>query len=56
MERIVEICRRKDVPLIEDAAQAFGARLGGQALGTFGDAGIYSYGMYKNVNSFYGAC
>ena len=54
MERIVEICRRKDVPLIEDAAQAFGARLGGQALGTFGDAGIYSYGMYKNVNSFYG--
>src|SRR5262249_39142183 len=40
--------------LVEDAAQAFGTRLNGQAVGTFGDAGIYSFGLYKNVNSFYG--
>jgi len=51
---LVEFCRKRNVPLIEDAAQAFGARVGGQAAGTFGDAGIYSFGLYKNINAFYG--
>jgi perosamine synthetase len=54
IERISEICRRRGVPLIEDAAQAFGARVNGRPVGTFGSAGIYSFGMYKNVNSFLG--
>jgi dTDP-4-amino-4,6-dideoxygalactose transaminase len=54
MERIPALCRERAVPLVEDAAQAFGARASGRALGTFGDAGIYSFGMYKNVNSFFG--
>ena len=54
MDRIPAICRDRGVPLVEDAAQAFGARFQGKALGTFGAAGIYSYGMYKNVNSFFG--
>ena len=51
---IADICRRRGVPLIEDAAQAFGARVDGQAVGTFGDAGIYSFGMYKSITGFYG--
>jgi perosamine synthetase len=51
---IAAICRAKRVPLIEDAAQAYGARVGGRAVGTFGDAGVYSFGMYKNVTAFYG--
>jgi dTDP-4-amino-4,6-dideoxygalactose transaminase len=42
------------VPLIEDAAQSFGARVRGTRVGTFGDAGVYSFGMYKNVTAFYG--
>ena len=54
MTRIVEICRKRNVPLIEDAAQAFGGTWKGKQAGTFGDAGIYSFGMYKNVNSFLG--
>ena len=54
IERIVEICRRRNVPLIEDAAQALGGRVGGRRLGTFGRAGVFSFGMAKNVNSFYG--
>jgi dTDP-4-amino-4,6-dideoxygalactose transaminase len=40
--------------LIEDAAQAFGTRVNGKLVGTFGDIGIYSFGMFKNVNAFYG--
>ena len=54
VERIAAICRDRGVALIEDAAQAFGARSGGRPVGSFGDAGIYSFGMYKNVNAFFG--
>lgn len=54
VERIKEICDRHDVPLIEDAAQAFGARVNNVMAGGWGKAGIYSFGMYKNVNSFLG--
>lgn len=54
IEKIADICRRRNLPLIEDAAQSFGARVNGRPVGTFGDAGILSFGMYKNVNSFLG--
>lgn len=54
IERVAAICKANKVPLVEDAAQAFGVRVNGRAVGTFGDAGIYSFGMYKNVNSFFG--
>jgi perosamine synthetase len=54
IERVTEICRRRNLILIEDAAQAFGAQVVGRRLGTFGRAGIFSFGMAKNVNSFYG--
>jgi hypothetical protein len=40
--------------LVEDAAQAFGVQWNGRPVGTFGKAGIYSFGMYKNVNAFFG--
>jgi dTDP-4-amino-4,6-dideoxygalactose transaminase len=54
MDEIVAICKNAGVPLIEDAAQAFGAGYRGKKLGTFGDAGIYSFGRYKNLVAFYG--
>lgn len=54
MEEIRRIADRRGLFLVEDAAQAFGGRAGGRRLGTIGDAGIYSFGTYKNVNAFYG--
>jgi perosamine synthetase len=54
IQRIAAFCRAKNVPLIEDCAQAFGARVNGRSVGTFGTAGFFSFGMAKNVNSFYG--
>jgi dTDP-4-amino-4,6-dideoxygalactose transaminase len=54
IEQVAEICRRRNLALIEDAAQAFGGRVAGRRLGTWGQAGIFSFGMAKNVNSFYG--
>lgn len=54
IEAIAALCTARGVPLIEDAAQAFGARVRGQLVGTFGDAGVFSFGMYKNVTAFYG--
>ena len=54
IEEIADICSRRGVPLVEDAAQALGTRVNGRAVGTFGQAGIFSFGLYKNVNSFLG--
>ncbi|UCF66026.1 MAG: DegT/DnrJ/EryC1/StrS family aminotransferase [Acidobacteriota bacterium] len=54
MDRLVAICRERGVRLIEDAAQSFGARFDGRPLASFGDAGIFSFGLYKNVTSIFG--
>ncbi len=46
--RAIEVlCRERGLILIDDAAQALGARLKGRLLGTFGDAGIVSFGNGK---------
>jgi perosamine synthetase len=54
VESIIKICSHRNIPVIEDAAQAFGAAVGGKAVGTIGDVGIFSFGLYKHLTSFYG--
>lgn len=54
LDRIKAICDQFGALLLEDSAQAFGAKLNGRRLGTIGDAGIYSFGTYKNINAWYG--
>ncbi len=54
IEGVAKVCRDRGVPLLEDTSQSFGARVAGKRLGTFGTAGIFSFGMAKNVNCLYG--
>ncbi len=43
MDAIVRLCRSKKMFLIEDCAQAHGARYKGKPVGTFGDFGSFSF-------------
>jgi len=54
MDSLRELTRRHNLLLVEDAAQAFGARQNGIYAGSGGDAGIYSFGMAKNLMAFQG--
>lgn len=51
MDPIVEACARHGVLLIEDAAEALGARYKGRAAGTFGDVGFYSFNGNKIITT-----
>lgn len=46
---VQEICRRHNLILIEDAAQAHGALLGGKMAGSFGDLACFSFYATKNM-------
>ena len=49
MDPIVEIARKHNLVVIEDCAQAVGARYRGRYVGTFGDFGCFSIGSGKNM-------
>jgi dTDP-4-amino-4,6-dideoxygalactose transaminase len=51
LDRIVPLCRQHGVALIEDCAQAHGARLHGQRVGSFGDAATFSFYPTKNLGA-----
>lgn len=49
MEEIMDIARRHDLYVIEDAAQGLGARYNEHYLGTIGHVGCFSFHVTKNV-------
>lgn len=49
MEKLFQICRGKQIQIIEDAAQGVGAKWKDQFLGTIGHMGAYSFHDTKNV-------
>ena len=44
---IEKYCEENDIFMIDDAAQSFGAKLDGRFVGTFGDAGFFSFSPGK---------
>ncbi|PCH75470.1 MAG: aminotransferase [Rhodobacteraceae bacterium] len=51
MGRIMQIARRHDLLVIEDACQAIGVRYGDQYCGAIGDVGTFSFNQYKNMSA-----
>lgn len=48
---IAKYCREKGVFLLEDCAQAHGAKINNQSVGTFGDAASFSFYPTKNLGA-----
>ena len=51
MDPILEICQRFSLKLIEDCAQAHGAKYKGQIAGSFGDINAFSFYPTKNLGA-----
>lgn len=51
MTQIMELAEARDLLVIEDCAQAHGARIKGQPVGSFGDAGAFSFCTDKIIST-----
>ena len=51
MDPILDIARKYDLKIVEDAAQAHGARYKGKKVGSFGDAACFSFYPGKNLGA-----
>ncbi|MGM9992205.1 MAG: aminotransferase class I/II-fold pyridoxal phosphate-dependent enzyme [Candidatus Bruticola sp.] len=54
VEELTAIARSKNIVVIEDCAQGFGASVNGKKVGTFGDAAIFSFALTKNFTTLGG--
>ena len=51
MDKIMEICNKYNVPVIEDAAESLGAYYKGKHTGTFGEFGVFSFNGNKIITT-----
>ncbi len=51
IDEIMEIARRYEIPVLEDAAEGFGSKYKGQICGTFGDYGVMSFNGNKLITT-----
>ena len=51
MDRIMEISQEHDIPVVEDAAQAHGAKFQDQMIGSIGDMACFSFYPTKNMTT-----
>ena len=49
IESLVAICNEFSVPVVEDAAESLGSRIGGKHTGTYGQLGTFSFNGNKIV-------
>jgi len=52
MTEIMELAKKYNLKIIEDCAQAFGAKYKGTAVGSIGDCGCYSFYPSKNLGAY----
>ncbi len=52
MDPIMDLCRPRGISVIEDAAQAHGAKYKGRPVGSLGDAAGFSFYPVKNLGAF----
>ena len=51
ISQIMEIAHRYEIPVLEDAAEAFGSEYDGQSVGTFGTYGVMSFNGNKMITT-----
>ena len=51
MDKIMKLCKKYNVPLIEDAAESLGTTYKGKYTGTFGEYGIFSFNGNKIITT-----
>jgi 8-amino-3,8-dideoxy-alpha-D-manno-octulosonate transaminase len=56
IKAVQKIARQRGLWLLEDCAQCNGGSFQGQKVGTFGDMGVFSFQMNKNMSSGEGGC
>ena len=54
LDRIALVCQEHQLLLFEDCAHAVGTRCGLEHVGTLGDGALFSFGIYKTINTFGG--
>lgn len=52
LDPIMELAKKHDIIVLEDAAHAFGAMYNGRKIGTIGDFAAFSFHEVKNITSF----
>ena len=52
LDPIIELAKKNDIIVLEDAAHAFGAMYNGKMIGTIGDFAAFSFHEVKNITSF----
>jgi len=51
MNPILEIAKKNDLHIVEDAAEALTSKYSGKFLGTFGDTGCFSFSPHKTITT-----
>lgn len=52
MDPLLEVAKRHNIPVVEDAAQAHGAKYKGRAVGSLGDLACFSFYPGKNLGAY----